>query len=67
MSSKKAIGFDSISDTWIKITGCTFLLKDLWNNNNLQLLKSSFRTDLIPLNKVWPNIPKNDEFRPIVV
>ena len=26
-----------------------------------------FEARLCPLNKVWPQIPKNDEFRPIVV
>ena len=26
-----------------------------------------FEARLCPINKVWPQIPKNDEFRPIVV
>ena len=27
----------------------------------------SFEVRLIPLNKVWPNIPKVEDFRPIIV
>ena len=33
----------------------------------LHRLARSFEARLIPLNKVWPDIPNEDQFRPIVV
>ena len=40
---------------------------DLWNSHAVRLLSRSFEARLIPLNKVWPDIPEEDQFRPIVV
>ena len=31
------------------------------------MLEKTFEARLVPLNKVWPDIPKGDEFRPIVI
>jgi hypothetical protein len=33
----------------------------------MTLLWKSFEAKLVPLNKVWPDIPKADQFRPIVI
>lgn len=44
------------------------VLKDMWNDKCMKLVSSkSFQARLIPLNKKWPDIPQEDEFRPIVV
>jgi hypothetical protein len=62
------VAFDGFSDLWFKTTKRYDLLLGWWNNDILFLLGDvSFRARLIPLNKVWPDIPHNDEFRPIVV
>ena len=41
----------------------------MWNNEILKRLfkLNSFEARLIPLNKAWPSIPEEDQFRPIVV
>ena len=54
MSEKKAETLDSFSDKWIKNTERWELLSNLWNKQNLDLIKSSFEARLIPINKVWP-------------
>lgn len=44
------------------------LLDNWWNETALRNLgKKIFETRLIPLNKKWPNIPYQHEFRPITV
>jgi hypothetical protein len=43
------------------------LLADLWNPDAINRFPRIFEARLIPLNKVWPDIPKEDQFRPIVV
>jgi hypothetical protein len=43
------------------------LLCDLWNDAAIKALERTFEARLIPLNKVWPDIPREDQFRPIVV
>ena len=41
---------------------------DWWNSDIMQKLNDQiFSARLIPLNKVWPEIPKQDQFRRIVV
>ena len=68
MSSGKGITFDGFSDTWFKYTKKTNILRNWWNNDTLLLLdKYIFRARLIPLNKVYPEIPRYNQFRPIVV
>jgi len=52
------MGSDGFVDHWIKNTKRTDLLANLWNNEILNNLNSTFRVDLVPLNKVWPDIPK---------
>ena len=66
-SSNKAETFDFISDKWLRLTKRCDFLGDLWNHNTIQMLEKSFEARLVPLNKVWPAIPKGDEFRPIVI
>ena len=51
------MGADGFVDNWIKNTIRTDLLANLWNNATLNNLKSTFRVDLVPLNKVWSQIP----------
>ena len=36
------------------------LLRDLWNPQAMEKLKDIFEARLIPLNKVWPDIPTED-------
>lgn len=59
-SSGKAMGADGFSDQWIRSTDRIDLLCNLWNNEVLKLLRKSFKVELIPLNKVWPQIPLQD-------
>ena len=66
-SANKAESFDFISGRWIKFTQRWDLLFNLWNFEAIQMLERSFEARLVPLNKVWPDIPKGDEFRPIVI
>lgn len=33
----------------------------------MKKLKKIFRAKLVPLNKVWPDIPKQNQFRPIKI
>ncbi|KAM3142715.1 hypothetical protein pb186bvf_005099 [Paramecium bursaria] len=67
MSQNKAICYDGISDLWLRKNKNYDLLLNLWNNQTQILNPSLFRARLIPLNKAHPNIPSEQEFRPIVV
>ena len=61
MSKNKAVTFDGFSDIWFKQTKDTELLRDWWNPEVMSLLiQKSFETRLIPLNKVYPKLPKID-------
>lgn len=43
-------------------------MRDWWRASIISILgEKTFCARLIPLNKVWPDIPKEDQFRPIVV
>ncbi len=66
-ASGKGLAFDAISDTWMRQTERRDLLADVWRHEAIQALARSFEARLIPLNKVWPDIPQADQFRPIVV
>jgi hypothetical protein len=66
-SAGKAITFDAFSDVWFKSTPRTDLICNLWNPAGIEQLQSSFEARLVPLNKAWPNIPREDEFHPIVI
>ena len=66
-SYDKAQTFDGFSDKWIRNTERWDLLSDMWNNYTVSKLKDSLIARLIPLNKVWPDIPQPEQFRPIVV
>jgi len=67
MSTNKAITFDGFSDKWIKNLEQTQLINDVWNKKNLNKIVNLGEARLIPLNKVWPEIPDTTQFRPIVV
>lgn len=67
MSSNKGISFDGISDTWIKTTKRWDLLADVWRYDLLINLKKFGSARLIPLNKVHPDLPQSDQFRPITI
>ena len=67
MSKNKGITFGGISDTWIQETRELQIINDLWNDNNLKVLNKIFYARLVLLNKVWPDIPNEEEFRPIVI
>jgi hypothetical protein len=51
------MGADGFVDEWIRTTDHTRLLRNLWNNQTLSQMRDTFKVDLVPLNKVWPNIP----------
>lgn len=60
-SRNKAISFDGFTDEWFRKTKRYDLLKGMWSNCILSILgDETFRARLIPLNKVWPDIPKGD-------
>ena len=60
---------DGNSVNWIKNNKNYFIIHDIWNNNSNKKLYpyKTFKARLIPLNKVWPSIPNQEQFRPIVV
>ena len=67
-SRNKAISFDGFIDEWFRTTTRYDLLRGWWNDKILESLgDETFRGRLIPLNKVWPDIPKEGQFCPIVV
>jgi hypothetical protein len=59
MSKNKGLTNDGWSDNFIrKLKKNKKLLRDLWNPLAMEKLKDIF--GLIPLNKVWPDIPTED-------
>ena len=73
LATGKALSFDLFSDMLLKdesaMKKLTKLLKDLWSKdlNKIDSLNELFKARLVALNKVHPNIPKQDEFRPIII
>ncbi len=71
MSTNKAIAFDLFSDAVFEPQfeeKTAHIIRDLWSKKNLDnLVNTNFEARLIPLNKKFPEIPKPDEFRPIVI
>ena len=71
MAHNKALAFDLISDIAFSNphkNKTSEIIRSLWDpcvTNNL--CSAHFEARLIPLNKKYPNIPKPEEFRPIVV
>ena len=61
------MGADGFVDVWIRKAEKKELLQDLWNERLLSGMRNTFKVELVPLNKVWPNIPQQDQFRPIAV
>ena len=66
-SFNKAISYDGVSDLWLKKTLNWKILSRLWNNDVAEINPQLFKARLIPLNKSHPDIPKETDFRPIVV
>ena len=71
MASNKALSFDLFSDIIFsqeyKSKTCE-LIKSLWNSEVTNTLDAShFEARLVPLNKKHPEVPKPEEFRPIIV
>jgi hypothetical protein len=68
MSKNKAVTFDGFSDNWFKETKSVELLRNWWNPQTIKMLMPlSMEARLIPLNKVYPNLPEIEQFRPITV
>ena len=67
LSSNRALTEDGFSDAWIRRTQNTALISNLWRKDTILKLKKSFQARLVPLNKVWPSIPRFDQFRPIII
>jgi len=71
MASNKALSFDLVSDIIFSQNyklKTSEIIKSLWNDrvtNSLDL--SHFEARLVPLNKKHPDIPRPEEFRPIIV
>ena len=58
LSKNKAATFDGFSDIWFKQTQNVHLLQDWWNHQTIKRLSpQSMEARLIPLNKVYPNLP----------
>lgn len=57
MSMMKGLTEDGWSDVFLKRFKKTNLLKNLWNKDILNEIQDCFRARLVPLNKVWPDIP----------
>ena len=58
MSKYKAVTFDGWSDHWFHFTQNSALINNWWNLETIKLLGPKiFEARLIPLNKVWPDIP----------
>jgi len=71
MATNKALSFDLFSDVIFtpeyKNKTCE-LIRSLWDYEVTNSLNAShFEARLVPLNKKHPEIPKPDEFRPIIV
>ena len=61
------MGADGFVDVWIRKSEKKELLQDLWNESLIKGMRNIFKVELVPFNKVWPNIPQQDQFRPIAV
>ena len=67
MSKNKGLTGDGFSDNWFAKTIHINIINDLWKHDTFKLLPDIGEARLISLNKVWPNIPTSDQFRPITV
>ena len=60
MSKNKGLTEDGFSDKFIKDTKNWQLLNNLHNYESLKLLKPIFKSRIVPLNKIYPDIPKQN-------
>ena len=68
ISYNKAITFDGFVDNWFKECKNYKLLNDWWKPECIDFMGNKiFKSRLIPLNKSYPDIPSENQFRPIVV
>jgi len=64
----KAIAYDGVTDAFFSkklLPKAKEILRDLWSCSFFP--NKHFETRLVPLNKVHPNIPKSNQFRPIII
>ena len=54
------MGQDGFIDIWIKRTGRSDFLCNIWRQDIIESINNFYRVDLVPLNKVWPDIPKKE-------
>lgn len=58
MSRNKGLTGDGFSDNWFRETLRWDLINDWWDTHIMDSLNDQiFKARLIPLNKVWPEIP----------
>ena len=72
LSTNKAITLDGLSDTLFQkenIQRAAEIFKDLWSIdlNLIKGIQCSLTSRLIPLNKVFPDVPNRKQMRPILV
>ena len=60
MSRNKGLTGYGLSGTWIATTEHNQLLCNLWRPDIIKMLPLMGRARLIPLNKVWPQIPTKE-------
>ena len=72
LSTNKAVAFDGLSDTLfekVRREEVSDKLKDLWHAlaDGVNIHPIHFDSRLIPLNKAYPDVPRPEECRPIIV
>lgn len=69
----KACSYDLFSDTVLSqkdlVKRISSILNDLWSSDilNWDLAQIFFKARLMPLNKLYPNLPRKEDFRPIMI
>jgi urease gamma subunit len=72
ISTNKAITMDGLSDIMFNKENrkaSSFIFRDLWSIKLEQIkgIEKSFTSRLLPLNKVFPNVPTRKQMRPILI
>ncbi|CAD8215511.1 unnamed protein product [Paramecium octaurelia] len=67
MSRNKAISFDGVSDNFIRNCKNVHIFCDIWKQSTIETNYACCRARLVPLNKVFPDIPTKTQFRPITI
>ena len=71
LSTGKAITLDGITDSIFKkenLEKASDIFRDLWSTDLscIQGIEASFTSRLVPLNKVFPNVPTRKQMHPIL-